>query len=96
MWSVPTYEGRRLLKVSDEEFVDNVNNALWKIYAKDDVVKSGMQLFEQLLDSLSIKRSVARQLPPSISAIVEGSRAAFPLKFGHSVSYVASGTVLVG
>lgn len=37
-----------------------------------------------------------RQFPPSISALYERSRAAFPLGFGHSSSYVAAGTALIG
>ncbi|XP_054010694.1 ubiquinone biosynthesis monooxygenase COQ6, mitochondrial [Hylaeus anthracinus] len=96
VWSLPTDEAKRLLKVSEEEFVDNVNDALWKIYPKDGIVESGMRALQQLLEGLSLQTGVVRQLQPSISAITEGSRAAFPLQFGHSVSYVQPGTVLVG
>lgn len=93
---MPIDEAKRLLKVSEEEFVDNINTALWKVYPKDDIVESGMKALQQLLEGLSLQTGVVRQLQPSISAISEGSRAAFPLQFGHSVSYVQTGTVLVG
>ncbi|XP_012149973.2 ubiquinone biosynthesis protein COQ6, mitochondrial isoform X1 [Megachile rotundata] len=96
VWSLPTDEAKKLLKVSEEEFVDSINSALWKVYPKDGIVESGLRALQQLLDGLSLQTGVTRQLQPSISDIIEGSRAAFPLHFGHSVSYVQTGTVLVG
>lgn len=96
VWSLPTSEAKKLLKVSEEEFVDNINNALWKIYPKDGIVESGLRALQQLLQSLSLQTGISRQLPPSVSAIEEGSRAAFPLQFGHSVNYIQTGTVLIG
>lgn len=89
-------EAKRLLKVPEEEFVDSINSALWKLYPKDGIVESGMRALQQLLEGLSLQTGIVRQLQPSISAIVEGSRAAFPLQFGHSVSYVHTGTALIG
>lgn len=82
--------------MSEEEFVDSINAALWKIYPKDGIVESGMRALQQLLQGLSLQTGVVRQLQPSVSSILEGSRAAFPLQFGHSVSYVQAGTVLIG
>ncbi|KAF7396209.1 hypothetical protein HZH66_007071 [Vespula vulgaris] len=96
VWSLTTEEAKKLLKVPEEEFVDNINNALWKVYPKNGIVESGMKTLHQLLEGLSLQTGISRQLPPSISKIIEGSRAAFPLGFGHSASYVALGTVLVG
>ncbi|XP_017876417.1 ubiquinone biosynthesis monooxygenase COQ6, mitochondrial-like [Ceratina calcarata] len=96
VWSLPTSEAKRLLKVSEEEFVDNINKALWKVYPKDGIVESGLRALHQLLEGLSLRTGVTRQLPPSVLAIEEGSRAAFPLQFGHSVNYVQTGTVLIG
>lgn len=91
-----TSEAKRLLKVSDEEFIDSLNEALWKVYPKSDLVESGMKTLEQLLQSFSLHSGVSRQLQPSISGIVKGSRAAFPLGFGHSTLYAANGVALVG
>ena len=91
-----TQRAKELLKLDEEHFVDSLNEALWKVYPRDGIVESGMKALEQLLQSLSLQTGVTRQLPPSVSKIVEDSRAAFPLGFGHSTCYVKPGTVLVG
>ncbi|EFN75738.1 ubiquinone biosynthesis monooxygenase COQ6, mitochondrial isoform X3 [Harpegnathos saltator] len=96
VWCVPTKEAKNLLKVTEEEFVDKINEALWKVYPKNNIVESGMAALRQLLQTLSLQTGVSRQLPPSVASIVEGSRAAFPLGFGHSASYVRLGAVLIG
>lgn len=96
VWSLTTAEAKRLLKVSEEEFVDHLNDALWKVYPKDGIVEGGMKALQQLLDSLQLQTGVSRQLQPSIANVVEGSRAAFPLGFGHAVHYVQPGVALVG
>lgn len=96
VWSTSTEEAKRLLRVSEEEFVDNLNDALWKVLEKDGIVEAGMKALRQLLDGLQLQTGVFRQLPPSIEEIVPESRAAFPLSFGHSVNYVQPGVALVG
>ncbi|XP_029172891.1 ubiquinone biosynthesis monooxygenase COQ6, mitochondrial [Nylanderia fulva] len=96
VWSVTTERAKELLKVPEEEFVDSINEALWRVYPKNGVVESGMHALRQLLGNLSLQTGVSRQLQPSVTTIVEGSRAAFPLGFGHAASYVQPGTVLIG
>ncbi|KAJ8674353.1 hypothetical protein QAD02_005615 [Eretmocerus hayati] len=96
VWSISTEEAKRMLQLSEEEFVDGLNNALWKVYQKDGVVEAGMKALQQLLQNFQLQTGVTRQLQPSISSIVEGSRAAFPLGFGHAVKYVQPGVALVG
>ncbi|XP_018357936.1 PREDICTED: ubiquinone biosynthesis monooxygenase COQ6, mitochondrial [Trachymyrmex cornetzi] len=96
VWSVTKEKAKELLKISEEEFVDKINEALWRIYPKSSIVESGMHGFHWLLTRLALKTNVSRQMPPSVEAVVEGSRAAFPLGFGHASSYVQSGAVLVG
>lgn len=91
-----TAEAKRLLKVSEEEFVDNLNDALWKVHPKDGIVEGGMKALQQLLETFQLQTGASRQLQPSIAAIVEGSRAAFPLGFGHAVHYVQPGVALIG
>lgn len=96
VWSVTTKDAEKLLKVPEDEFVDKINEMLWKVYQKNGIVESGMIALRQLLQTLSLQTDVNRQLPPSVASIVEGSRAAFPLGFGHSSSYVQPGVALVG
>ncbi|XP_012285283.1 ubiquinone biosynthesis monooxygenase COQ6, mitochondrial [Orussus abietinus] len=96
VWSVTTNEAKRLLKLPEEEFVDALNNALWKVHPKNGIIESGMKALQQLLEGLSLQTGIARQLQPSVASIEEGSRAAFPLGFGHSVFYAKPGVVLVG
>ncbi|XP_012535074.2 ubiquinone biosynthesis monooxygenase COQ6, mitochondrial [Monomorium pharaonis] len=96
VWSVSSEKAKELMKVSDEEFVDRINEALWKTYPKSNIVESGMHGFHWLLTRLALKTHATRQMPPSVAAIVEGSRASFPLGFGHASSYIQPGTVLVG
>lgn len=96
VWCVTTEKAKELLKVSEEEFVDRINEAFWKFYPKNGTVESGMYALRQMLETLSLQTDVSRQLQPSVATIVEGSRAAFPLGFGHATNYVKPGTVLVG
>ncbi|XP_071650284.1 ubiquinone biosynthesis monooxygenase COQ6, mitochondrial [Temnothorax longispinosus] len=96
VWSITSEKAKELMKVSEEEFVDRINEALWRTYPKSSIVETGMYGFHWLLSRLALKTNASRQMPPSVAAIVEGSRAAFPLGFGHASSYVQPGTVLVG
>ncbi|XP_008553591.1 ubiquinone biosynthesis monooxygenase COQ6, mitochondrial [Microplitis demolitor] len=96
VWSMTTKEAKRLLKIPEEEFIDELNSALWKVYPKSSIVESGMKALKQLLEQFSLQTGESRQLQPSVLKIVEESRAAFPLGFGHSTSYVANGVALVG
>ena len=73
-----------------------MNDALWKVYPKDGIVEAGMKGLQQLLQGLSLQNGISRQLQPSINSIVQDSRAAFPLSFGHSIHYVQPGVALVG
>ncbi|XP_023246748.1 ubiquinone biosynthesis monooxygenase COQ6, mitochondrial [Copidosoma floridanum] len=96
VWSMKTDEAKRLLEVPEEEFIDNLNDALWKVYPKDGIVEGGMKALQQLLESFQLHAGVCRQLQPSIAGLIEGSRAAFPLGFGHAVHYVQPGVALIG
>ena len=54
-----------------------------------------MKAIKGLIGSTGLGTTI-RQCPPKLESIYENSRAVFPLGFGHSSSYVAKGTALVG
>lgn len=71
-------------------------NLQWKKLPRDKIVDVATQRFNGLLESLFERSSTVQQLHPSVSSVVEGSRAAFPLGFGHATRYVGKGVALVG
>ncbi|XP_063831673.1 ubiquinone biosynthesis monooxygenase COQ6, mitochondrial [Ostrinia nubilalis] len=96
VWSTWQDNAKELLKLSDESFVDALNDALWKQYPRSSSVDACMSWLGSWLKRAGLPDGEARQLPPSIKSIAPNSRAAFPLGFGHSTRYIAPGVALVG
>ncbi|CAG9789259.1 unnamed protein product [Diatraea saccharalis] len=96
VWSMWQDDAKRLLKLTEEEFVDAINDALWKQYPRSKGVEACMSWMSSWLKRAGLPDGASRQLPPSVRSIAVGSRAAFPLGFGHSVRYIAPGVALVG
>lgn len=51
---------------------------------------------DSLLNSLNVITQKEGVVPPTVSDIVDGSRASFPVGFGHAVCYVAPKVALLG
>ncbi|XP_074036894.1 ubiquinone biosynthesis monooxygenase COQ6, mitochondrial [Leptinotarsa decemlineata] len=96
VWSTTPEHAKNLLKQSESEFVDSINEAIWKVFSRNSVVDQATKTFDNLLRMMNCSADTVRQYPPKIAGIEEGSRAAFPLGFGHATSYIAKGAVLVG
>ncbi|KAG8192275.1 hypothetical protein JTE90_002101 [Oedothorax gibbosus] len=96
VWTVSNPMCEKLLKMTDEQFVDSLNTALWDDESKNTFVESAISNLRSLLSNLSAEQSSVRQLPPSILSIEEKSRAAFPLGLGHATEYVSKGVALIG
>ncbi|XP_059053206.1 ubiquinone biosynthesis monooxygenase COQ6, mitochondrial [Achroia grisella] len=96
VWSTTVEHAKRLLKLPEEQFVDELNDALWKHYPHSSAVQACTAWFGSCLKSFGLPDGAARQLPPSIESVVPASRAGFPLGFGHSTRYIAPGVALVG
>ncbi|XP_068619161.1 ubiquinone biosynthesis monooxygenase COQ6, mitochondrial [Battus philenor] len=96
VWSTTHAHAKELLKLPDEQFVDALNDAMWKQHPRRSTVDTCTSWVGTLLKRVGLPDGAERQLPPSVRAIVPSSRAAFPLAFGHSTRYIAPGVALVG
>ncbi|KAI4464687.1 ubiquinone biosynthesis monooxygenase coq6 mitochondrial [Holotrichia oblita] len=96
VWCNTNENIKQLLKLSPEQFVDELNSALWKQYEKNDIVNQATKCLGSILKTLDAPANIMQQLPPSICSIEESSRAAFPLGFGHAANYIRKGVALVG
>lgn len=97
VWSTPKIKAHNLLKISNENFVDAINTSLNTQYNSGDVVKIANKAMNTILNTIGLpKTKKTCGQPPNIIDIVDGSRAAFPLGFGHSVNYVIPNVILIG
>uniref|UniRef100_R4FK38 Ubiquinone biosynthesis monooxygenase COQ6, mitochondrial n=1 Tax=Rhodnius prolixus TaxID=13249 RepID=R4FK38_RHOPR len=97
VWSTTKTNARNLLNMPNENFVEAVNTSLSKQYNTSDVVKAANETVHTILNTIGLpKTKKTLEQPPNIIDIVNGSRAAFPLGFGHSVQYATSNVILIG
>lgn len=68
----------------------------YAIPTRPQLVDLTKKCINEVLNKFSINRENSAPLPPQVISVQDGSRAAFPLGFGHSVSYVAQSVALVG
>lgn len=68
----------------------------WKKYSKPALADRAIHFVDSWLQIFQQPTNAIRQLPPSVAECVVGSRAAFPLGFGHATNYVSLGVALVG
>lgn len=93
VWSTSVEHAKELLKMEPTEFVEALNEAFVKNYKSNGVVDNVLKIVGS---ACGMKNTTVQQLPPKVQQIVEGSRAAFPLGFGHAASYVCGGAALIG
>ncbi|XP_070576864.1 ubiquinone biosynthesis monooxygenase COQ6, mitochondrial-like [Ptychodera flava] len=98
VWSTSHDDAKKLLLMPEDQFIDAVNNAFWQDSEKHPVVESAGKWLENALSVLmpSSGGSSVRQLPPSVIAVDNESRAMFPLSLGHTPHYVKPRLALIG
>ncbi|CAB3360542.1 Hypothetical predicted protein [Cloeon dipterum] len=99
VWSLPNDRAKQVLELSAESFVDAVNDAFWKQHKQEQVVVDTTRSLGRTLASIlpfSTSSPGSQQLQPTVASVEEGSRAAFPLGFGHASYYARLGAVLIG
>lgn len=101
VWSTRPHIASKLLRLPEETFVKFLNASfrldypdLSYLYQMDFSEPSKVN--EQLDWRLQVKRNSNMQVPPVITEIVSGSRAAFPLRLAHVDEYVKEGIALCG
>lgn len=97
VWSTTREQATHLLGLSEEDFTDTLNRAIWDESETDPRVKSIHQAWLRVLETLVPGESAEiHQLPPSVAQVLPGTRGAFPLGLGHAVHYVSPRVALIG
>ncbi|XP_065218588.1 ubiquinone biosynthesis monooxygenase COQ6, mitochondrial isoform X2 [Planococcus citri] len=96
VWTTTPEQANFLLSLTEESFVDALNSALWEEPVTDKLNENVTQAVSSLLKKMNIDEKRQELTPPTIVDVVEGSRASFPLGFGHAVSYISRNVALVG
>jgi ubiquinone biosynthesis monooxygenase Coq6 len=93
VWSTSPEHAKELIKMEPERFVDALNEAYVKSYTSNTVVDNVMKTVEGIL---ALNKNKIQQFPPKVVKVQDGSRAGFPLGFGHASAYVCGGAALIG
>ncbi|XP_060572224.1 ubiquinone biosynthesis monooxygenase COQ6, mitochondrial-like [Ruditapes philippinarum] len=96
IWTTSPDHAEHLSSLSDESFIDAVNDAYWHDRDINEVANKVSSTFQSLVQTLSPGGTSCRQLPPTVTGVQKGSRASFPLGLTHSSNYVRHRVALVG
>ncbi|XP_059157238.1 ubiquinone biosynthesis monooxygenase COQ6, mitochondrial-like [Physella acuta] len=96
VWTTTHENAKHLLQIPSDSFVDAINDALWHEREKNALTGQVLGVFKNLLQNVLPGTDSARQLPPTVIDVQEGSRAAFPLSLIHSSQYVRPRVALIG
>jgi len=90
VWSVSKEEANRLMQMSEQQFVDQLNDTLFSETMDSSTSIAGK--LDEIISSLVPKQLFAEQKPhfsaPLVLSLIPDSRAAFPLKFSTTVPFV--------
>ncbi|EDV19260.1 uncharacterized protein TRIADDRAFT_33826 [Trichoplax adhaerens] len=97
VWTTNPKHGKMLLEMSNEEFIDSVNNAFVN---NDHVIPNINRISSTINRGLNSIPSgnfkEAPQSPPTVAGIDNNSRGGFPLSLGHATNYVMNRLALIG
>ncbi|XP_065072879.1 ubiquinone biosynthesis monooxygenase COQ6, mitochondrial [Ochlerotatus camptorhynchus] len=93
VWSTTVAEAKRLVQLDEPSFVAALNEAFTKSYPRNNVIEEIMKNVNSLISSQTGQRL---EPAPVVEAVMEKSRAAFPLGLGHTSTYVGHGVCLIG
>ncbi|ELU12926.1 hypothetical protein CAPTEDRAFT_155426 [Capitella teleta] len=96
IWSTSTKNGRNLLQLPHDSFVDAINRAFWTEDDKNPVADYASKTFDSLLTGVGLDGSSSQQLPPAVVGIEMSTRGGFPLGLCHATHYVGNRIALIG
>ncbi|XP_052770148.1 ubiquinone biosynthesis monooxygenase COQ6, mitochondrial-like [Mya arenaria] len=96
IWTTSPEHAKELLALSDESFVDAVNDAFFHDRDQNDTAGRVSDVFQNILRNVVPGGTSVRQLPPVITGVQPGSRGGFPLGLTHASNYVRHRVALIG
>jgi len=96
VWTVPNSMHKTLMKLPDEQFVDEINKAFTSDVYKQNGIISIMERIRSYWQQVIPVSPTIPQYPPTIINIEPKSRAAFPLSLLNANQYVRPRLALVG
>ncbi|XP_063429191.1 ubiquinone biosynthesis monooxygenase COQ6, mitochondrial-like isoform X2 [Mytilus trossulus] len=97
IWTTTTENAKHLKQLSEDSFIDAVNDAFWHDRDMNSLAISAGGILNGVLNNiLPGGASHSRQLPPTVVGVAVNSRAAFPLGLLHSSSYAGHRVALIG
>ncbi|KAK6026311.1 ubiquinone biosynthesis hydroxylase, UbiH/UbiF/VisC/COQ6 family, partial [Ostertagia ostertagi] len=86
VWTTSTEHAEQLLSLTKEEFVDELNRSMFREDDQNDFVNKSLFLLSKM--PFVSEEIATSPVPPHVVTLQGDSRAAFPLGFGHSHTYV--------
>ncbi|KAK5969408.1 Ubiquinone biosynthesis monooxygenase coq-6 [Trichostrongylus colubriformis] len=94
VWTTSTEHANQLLSLNKEDFVDELNRSMFTEEDQNDCVNKTLFLLSK---APFVTREISTApVPPHVVGLQGDNRAAFPLGFGHSHTYVQPRCVLIG
>ncbi|KAL5239980.1 hypothetical protein ACI65C_007390 [Semiaphis heraclei] len=106
VWTTSYEEAKRLLELSDSQFIDALNDSLSEekesnnssLLLADDAAHLMSKILNKFCQSNheNNQNKKIKSIPPIVIDVIKDSRASFPLGFGHACQYVGQRVALVG
>ncbi|XP_060878425.1 ubiquinone biosynthesis monooxygenase COQ6, mitochondrial isoform X1 [Metopolophium dirhodum] len=106
VWTTSYEEANRLAELSDNEFIDALNDSLSEEKESNNssllLADDAAHIFAKVLNKYCQSNDENKQnkkiksIPPIVVGVIKDSRASFPLGFGHACQYVGQRVALVG
>lgn len=106
VWTTSYEEAKRLAELSDNEFIDALNDSLSEEKESNNssllLADDAAHIFAKVLNKFcqsndeNKQNKTIKSIPPIVVGVIKDSRASFPLGFGHACQYVGQRVALVG